>query len=538
MITAFSETFETDGNTLTGGTRYTTSIGEFIAGSNRAANNDYFTRTDDTGATSIAGSYSSTDGSWFAVGDFDGAGNATTSATMTFTGIDITGLTDLSFSGLFAEFNPANGRNHWDTDTQVFFEVSIDGGAFTKIMQFASISAANNNQPAALDTDLDGVGDGAILSSDFATFSSAIAGSGSTLDLRVTFENLTQNNEDFHLDNLTITGTEAAPTATNDAFTVAEGATLFEDVLGNDTDAQGDALSILNGAGAAPASQITVTSAGGREGNAFFAPSGALNFAFDQNGNFDDLDAGETDTVTISYTVTDGNGQTDTADIILTIEGEANALTGDEFDNNLTGTDGNDVLIGNAGNDVLNGGVGADTMDGGTGNDIFFVDNAGDTVIEAAGEGYDRVNTSITHTLADNVEMGTLQGTDDLDLTGNAENNWLNGNAGNNALQGLTGNDRLQGGAGDDMLSGGAGNDNLFGQAGIDTFIFADGDGIDVIRDFETGEAIDLSATSATSFGDLVLMDVTSGALIDYGTGKIVLSGMTISEVGADDFIF
>ena len=70
----------------------------------------------------------------------------------------------------------------------------------------------------------------------------------------------------------------------DDTFTIAEGATLFEDVLGNDTDAQGDALSILNGAGAAPATQITVTSAGGREGNAFFAPSGALNFAFDQNG--------------------------------------------------------------------------------------------------------------------------------------------------------------------------------------------------------------------------------------------------------------
>ncbi len=159
-------------------------------------------------------------------------------------------------------------------------------------------------------------------------------------------------------------------------------------------------------------------------------------------------------------------------------------------------------------------------------------------MIEAAGEGYDRVNTSITHTLADNVEMGTLQGTDNLDLTGNAENNWLNGNAGNNGLQGLAGNDRLQGGAGDDMLNGGAGNDNLFGQAGIDTFVFADGDGLDVIRDFETGESIDLSGTSATAFGDLELTDVASGAMIEYGTGKIILSGMTISEVGADDFIF
>ena len=35
-----------------------------------------------------------------------------------------------------------------------------------------------------------------------------------------------------------------------------------------------------------------------------------------------------------------------------------------------------------AGNNLLDGGAGADAMTGGAGNDTYFVDNAGDAVIE------------------------------------------------------------------------------------------------------------------------------------------------------------
>ncbi|MFZ6800379.1 calcium-binding protein [Undibacterium sp. Di24W] len=108
------------------------------------------------------------------------------------------------------------------------------------------------------------------------------------------------------------------------------------------------------------------------------------------------------------------------------------------------------VLNGNAGNNTLDGGIGADTMVGGAGNDIYLVDNAGDVVTEAANEGTDLVQSSISYTIGSNVENLTLTGNTTIDATGNTLANILIGNSGNNILDG---------GAGADTMSGGAGND-------------------------------------------------------------------------------
>jgi Ca2+-binding RTX toxin-like protein len=151
----------------------------------------------------------------------------------------------------------------------------------------------------------------------------------------------------------------------------------------------------------------------------------------------------------------------------LKLLGSANINgTGDEAANVITGNSGNNILNGGGGNDTLNGGAGADAMFGGTGDDIYIVAAAGDTTIENAGEGTDTVRSYIDWVLANNVERLELQGSGNLNGTGNALNNTLVGNSGNNLLNGGAGNDYMVGGGGDDTFTVAAAGDITVESAG------------------------------------------------------------------------
>ncbi|MDQ0462607.1 Ca2+-binding RTX toxin-like protein [Caulobacter ginsengisoli] len=143
--------------------------------------------------------------------------------------------------------------------------------------------------------------------------------------------------------------------------------------------------------------------------------------------------------------------------------------TGTSGADTLTGDAAADSLSGGDGNDTLNGMAGADALTGGTGDDTYYVDNAGDTTVEAGGEGYDTVRSTIAWTLAGNVEALVLEGSADINGTGNADNNVITGNGGANTLDGGDGADTLNGGAGIDSLLGGNGVDLLYGGDGVDT---------------------------------------------------------------------
>ena len=121
----------------------------------------------------------------------------------------------------------------------------------------------------------------------------------------------------------------------------------------------------------------------------------------------------------------------------------------------MLGGDGADTQYGGAGNDLLDGGTGADRMYGNAGDDVYWVDNTGDAVNEAANEGNDTVMSSVDFTLSADVENLTLVGSANLRGNGSSADNVLRGNTGNNVLDGGSGNDSLYGDSGNDTLAGG-----------------------------------------------------------------------------------
>ncbi|MGZ8191156.1 MAG: DUF4347 domain-containing protein [Methylococcaceae bacterium] len=178
-------------------------------------------------------------------------------------------------------------------------------------------------------------------------------------------------------------------------------------------------------------------------------------------------------------------------------------LSGDKIEANsydtLSGLAGNDILRGFGGNDILYGGKGSDNMSGGTGNDIYWVDDAGDSVTEtsALATEIDRVYSFIDYTLKANVENLTLAGTTAINGTGNLSNNSLMGNDLNNVLRGEAGNDWLTGMKGADLIIGGSGKDtNRLTEtiAATDTVVISAGDslpsGFDVAIDFKLARSV------------------------------------------------
>jgi Ca2+-binding RTX toxin-like protein len=141
---------------------------------------------------------------------------------------------------------------------------------------------------------------------------------------------------------------------------------------------------------------------------------------------------------------------------------------------NGTGNSLANAITGNVAANVLDGGAGADILAGLDGNDTYVVDHTGDLVIELANNGVDTVQSSVTYTLAVNVENLTLTGTTAINGTGNTLNNFVLGNSAANVLTGANGNDTLRGALGNDTVNGGSGND---------TFLFGRGDGQDLVRD-------------------------------------------------------
>ncbi len=255
-------------------------------------------------------------------------------------------------------------------------------------------------------------------------------------------------------------------------------------------------------------------------------------------------------------------------------------IDGGAGDDTLHGGTLNEILIGGAGDDTLYGEAGNDTLTGGTGNDTFdYALGNGKDIIKDYTEGEDTVwisNGSIsktvlsdsdvvfmiggggvtlenasgtTITLKDSrgsytasvtaitlgkdfagdmdanaylstvtmIDARSVEGT--VNITANAQNNSIYAGKAGGMIDAGDGNDTLYGSAGNDILTGGLGND---------TFVYASGEGNDIIKDYEENQdTLELSnglISNTTLSGEDVVFTVGSGTVAFENA-----SGATIS---------
>jgi VCBS repeat-containing protein len=248
---------------------------------------------------------------------------------------------------------------------------------------------------------------------------------------------------------LAVAAVNDAPVAAADSATVLEDGAIAINVLGNDSDVDGDALAIVLG------------NAKSALGASLVIDNGQVRYIADAD-SFGQIGAGQSITDSFTYTADDGHGG-HSAPVTVTVTvreaGDNQFVAGtnqsDTFvdiggrDTMYGAGNGDDVVFGGGGNDMLDGGNGNDTLDGGTGIDKVF------------------------------------------------------GGNGDDILFGGAGNDMLDGGNGVDILVGGAGDDNLNGGNGADIFVITADAGRDTLMDFRAGDHIVVGYAGNGSAADL-----------------------------------
>ncbi|MFN4170462.1 MAG: Hint domain-containing protein [Pseudorhodobacter sp.] len=200
-----------------------------------------------------------------------------------------------------------------------------------------------------------------------------------------------------------------APVANDDTATTPLNTAVVIPVLANDTDVDGDILSI---------SGDPVVVGGAAVGTIAVNPDGTITFT---------PATGFVGEATITYVVTDPGGLTDDATVLVTVSPS-------ERDGIVRGTDGPDLIDGSY----------VDPFDG----DRI---DAGDAIIGTDGPNDDRV----------------VAGAGDDTVFAGLGDDTVFGGTGNDLIYGGPGNDELFGGEGNDTIFGGDGNDTIYGGPGV-----------------------------------------------------------------------
>ena len=232
--------------------------------------------------------------------------------------------------------------------------------------------------------------------------------------------------------------------------------------------------------------------------------------------------AGGTDRVNASVSYTLGAGE----------EIEVLATTNDAGGAALT-------LTGNALDQTIIGNAGASTLIGLGGNDSYTVNSATTVVTEAAADGSDTVNASVSYVLTAGSEVEVLQttsaaGTGAINLTGNALAQQIIGNAGANTLDSGTG--------AADTLTGLGGNDIYIQRNAGDVIVETTGNGTaDELRvldaNFTLGAGLDIEILSFINAAGTSTLNLTGNVLAQTITGNVGINTLNDGGGAADTLI-
>ena len=282
------------------------------------------------------------------------------------------------------------------------------------------------------------------------------------------------------------------PVAQNDGVSTDENTPVTINVIadngnGVDSDPDGQTLTVtqVNGNAVTVVNPITLAS------GALLTLNSDGTFSYNPNSQFDSLAPGDTGTDSFNYTISDGNGGTDTATVTVTINGVDEPPV-DPPQVILPAVISVGILI-RTQRDNLSGGQGDDFLSGFSGKDTIF---------------------------------------------GNDGNDTLRGDFGRDLLLGGNDNDLLFGGRGRDTLDGGQGDDTLEGGFGRDLFVLRAGDGQDTILDYSDG--IDKFNLDGLSFSQLeIFQGDNATVLLVESTEEVLASlvGVDASVIDAGDFI-
>lgn len=144
---------------------------------------------------------------FYGVEDSDGAtggGGPLDTVVLLWSDIDTSNFENIVLSWFVAEDDDGSSED-WDPNTSFMIELSIDNGAFGTIFAVEAEDSVLSNSAPRVDTNFDGTGDGTEITDEFQQFGFSI-GTASEIDIRVTFDEMTSNDEDLFFDELHLEG--------------------------------------------------------------------------------------------------------------------------------------------------------------------------------------------------------------------------------------------------------------------------------------------------------------------------------------------